>query len=84
MILFDFIILYQSDKINSINRLSWIFGIKKFSFIKKILKLFCDQFGFEIIIIVQKLFAVDRLFEKEYRINTLYSVKTEILACREL
>lgn len=36
------------------------------------------------IITVQELFAVDRLFEKEYRENILYSARIEVLVCREL
>ena len=84
MILFDFIIFYWLDKTNSINRLSQIPEIEKFSSIKKILKSLYNWFRFKIIIIIQELFIVNRLFEEKYRENILYLVRTNILIYREL
>ena len=84
LILFDFIIFYWLNKTNSINRLSQIPEIEKFSSIKKILKSLYNWFRFKIIIIIQELFIVNRLFEKKYRENILYSIKIDILIYREL
>ena len=83
MILFDFVILYWSDRTNSTDRLSWTSGIEKFFSIEKILKFFYNWFESETIITIQELLIIDRLFKKKYRENILYSARTNILVCGE-
>lgn len=75
--------MHWSGKTNSANRLSQTPEVEKSLSVEEILGSLYDRFRSEAMIIIQELLAVNRLFEKEYRENTLYSARTEILACRE-